>query len=330
MLFVGLGCSAGAPAPAPGPLQALHALRAGLPFAALTLVDGACDDAQGASAAAALRAAWGRAGEAARAGGAVFQAVALRGAGDVDMLEAFASYQPALMPGGALVAGGMAASYAAGGDGARDGTLAGLLQLVMDANHCLPDHIKSPLCDAGGFSDFRHFLGAIKAVDCSPGVCTALFYSDAERQHLSDGGAHVLELRSQLPALLATLPAARKACAPLSAAGGDETLWKLGLWTGTDKVSDPLVARGNTHWYEETYQRHIAARRCGIKNMLEVGLGCDMHYPPGAAFPMWLEFMPNAHVAYMECVRSPQCSPLPQRARPTAYRPRFKPLPAQV
>ena len=301
VLVVGsLGCAAHAGAAAA--TATLAALRAGLPFADITLVDGDCAPEAGLAAATALRATWGGDGATARAGGPAFHAVVLRdGDGAGDPLPGFSAFRPAVAPGGVLVAAGMASSYTGGGDGSRDGTLAGLLQLVMDHNHCLPDRIASPECDHGGFGGDRALLGAVKSVDCSPGVCAALLYSDAERQHLSDGGAHANELRNTLPALQASLPAARKACTPLDAAGGDETLWALGLAAGTDKVFDPH-AKGSTHWYQEPYTRHIAKRRCGIKNMLEVGLGCDMHYAPGAAFPVWLDFVPNAHVAYMECV----------------------------
>jgi hypothetical protein len=86
-------------------------------------------------------------------------------------------------------------------------------------------------------------------------------------------------------------------CAPERQSG--VLFWTLGLVTGTDKVRNP-DARGNTHYYHEPYARHFGPRRCGIASVLEIGLGCDMHYAPGAAFSPYLDFFPFAHVAYME------------------------------
>ena len=37
-------------------------------------------------------------------------------------------------------------------------------------------------------------------------------------------------------------------------------------------------ARGGTHYYMEPYQRTLGPRRCEVASMMEVGLGCDMHY----------------------------------------------------
>lgn len=283
VLIVGLGCSGGGggDAPTAAALAAARAVRAGLPYAVLTLVDGGCSEAHGASAAAALNATWGGGGGASvRAEGSVFSVVALRGgAPAAEMLAAFVAYGGVLAPGGVLLAGGMESSYASGGDGNTHGTLAGLLQTVIDVNHCKLDRIGG--CDRGGFGapGERALLPRIKSVDCSAGVCAVTCYGDAELAHLNDGGAYVnANLRPLLAEFARSLPAMRAApCTPLDDGSGsaDETLWKLGLVGGTDKVYDPR-AQGSTHQYHEPYTRHAGRRRCGIRNVLEIGLGCDM------------------------------------------------------
>lgn len=34
--------------------------------------------------------------------------------------------------------------------------------------------------------------------------------------------------------------------------------------------------------------------------MLEIGLGCDMNYGPGASYYTWLEYFPNVDLYYIE------------------------------
>jgi hypothetical protein len=69
-------------------------------------------------------------------------------------------------------------------------------------------------------------------------------------------------------------------------------LYTLGLKYGTDKVT--------THVYYITYQRYFEKSRCQPIKILEIGLGCDMSYGPGASFYLWLEYFPYAEIYFIE------------------------------
>ena len=148
-----------------------------------------------------------------------------------------------------LVAGGMGSSYgssSSGLDGTAPGTLAGLLQAVMDHNHCLPDRVQAPLCSNNHFPAPPGLVGAFKSIDCSPTICAALLYGAGELEALNDGGAHAAELReggrlAQVRAVARAQAANPPSCTPL--APSDDTLWALGLGVGTDKVAECARAR---------------------------------------------------------------------------------------
>jgi len=61
---------------------------------------------------------------------------------------------------------------------------------------------------------------------------------------------------------------------------------------GTDKVS--------THSYHHMYHKYLEPLRDQPLKMLEIGLGCDMGYGPGASYYTWLEFLPNVDLYYIE------------------------------
>ena len=49
---------------------------------------------------------------------------------------------------------------------------------------------------------------------------------------------------------------------------------EIGTGTGTDKVN---------HGYHELYEMYLGPKRHHNLRLLEVGLGCTMHYGPGAS-----------------------------------------------
>lgn len=61
---------------------------------------------------------------------------------------------------------------------------------------------------------------------------------------------------------------------------------------GTDKVT--------THHYNYMYEKYLEPMRDRPLKMLEIGLGCDMSYGPGASYHTWLEFFPNVDMYYIE------------------------------
>lgn len=48
------------------------------------------------------------------------------------------------------------------------------------------------------------------------------------------------------------------------------------------------------------YEKYIEPIRDQKIKMLEIGLGCDMSYGPGASYYTWLEFLPNVELYYIE------------------------------
>ncbi|KAH7028054.1 uncharacterized protein B0I36DRAFT_146617 [Microdochium trichocladiopsis] len=62
---------------------------------------------------------------------------------------------------------------------------------------------------------------------------------------------------------------------------------------GTDKVTD--------HQYQYMYEKHLSPIRNQKKlKMLEIGLGCNMNYGPGASYYTWLEYFPHVDLYYLE------------------------------
>jgi len=61
---------------------------------------------------------------------------------------------------------------------------------------------------------------------------------------------------------------------------------------GTDKVQ--------AHHYEQMYERRLAPLRDKRIKMLEIGLGCNMVYGPGASYYTWLDYFSNVDLYYIE------------------------------
>lgn len=60
----------------------------------------------------------------------------------------------------------------------------------------------------------------------------------------------------------------------------------------TDKVSD--------HTYEHTYEKYLDPIRHKPLKFLEIGLGCDAKHGPGRSLELWLEYMPNVDLYFLE------------------------------
>ncbi|KAF4628041.1 hypothetical protein G7Y89_g10111 [Cudoniella acicularis] len=67
---------------------------------------------------------------------------------------------------------------------------------------------------------------------------------------------------------------------------------EIGRKYGTDKVTN--------HHYNYMYEKYLEPMRDKPLKMLEIGLGCDMDYGPGASYHTWLEFFPNVDMYYIE------------------------------
>lgn len=84
--------------------------------------------------------------------------------------------------------------------------------------------------------------------------------------------------------------------------------YNMAATTGTDKVSN---TPGN-HDYEYMYSKYFESmrRRAGTHKLLEIGLGCNMAYGPGASSKLWRMFLPDAKVWMAEyssdCVKATQ------------------------
>jgi hypothetical protein len=48
------------------------------------------------------------------------------------------------------------------------------------------------------------------------------------------------------------------------------------------------------------YQKYLAPMRDMPFKLLEIGLGCDMSYGPGASYWTWLEYFPYVDLYYIE------------------------------
>jgi hypothetical protein len=85
----------------------------------------------------------------------------------------------------------------------------------------------------------------------------------------------------------------------------------LGEKYGTDKVT--------FHHYYHMYEKYLSPRRCDNLIFLEIGLGCDMTYGPGASYRLWLEYFPNAKIYFIEyddqCVKKWEDSMKHDRAK---------------
>ncbi|KAL3418757.1 hard-surface induced protein [Phlyctema vagabunda] len=70
------------------------------------------------------------------------------------------------------------------------------------------------------------------------------------------------------------------------------SFYEIAMKHGTDKV--------RPHNYQYMYEPRLAPMRDQKLKMLEIGLGCDMSYGPGASYYTWLEYFPNVDLYYIE------------------------------
>ncbi|RDA89907.1 hypothetical protein CP533_2511, partial [Ophiocordyceps camponoti-saundersi (nom. inval.)] len=66
----------------------------------------------------------------------------------------------------------------------------------------------------------------------------------------------------------------------------------VALKYGTDKVT--------THKYQFMYEKYLPSIRGLPVKMLEIGLGCNMDYGPGASYFTWLEYFPFVELYFIE------------------------------
>ncbi|KAK6443065.1 transcription factor [Oleoguttula sp. CCFEE 5521] len=70
------------------------------------------------------------------------------------------------------------------------------------------------------------------------------------------------------------------------------TFYEVALSHGTDKVTK--------HHYHHMYEKYLSPLRDRKFKMLEIGLGCDMSYGPGASYYTWLEYFTNVDLYFIE------------------------------
>ncbi|PNS15198.1 hypothetical protein CAC42_8199 [Sphaceloma murrayae] len=70
------------------------------------------------------------------------------------------------------------------------------------------------------------------------------------------------------------------------------SFYDIALKHGTDKVTD--------HSYQDMYEKYLPGLRLQPLKMLEIGLGCDMSYGPGASYYTWLEYFPHVDLYFIE------------------------------
>ncbi|KAF7563234.1 hypothetical protein G7046_g892 [Stylonectria norvegica] len=67
---------------------------------------------------------------------------------------------------------------------------------------------------------------------------------------------------------------------------------EVALKHGTDKVT--------THKYQFMYDKYLRSFHGKPIKLLEIGLGCNMDYGPGASYYTWLEFLPGVELYFIE------------------------------
>lgn len=68
--------------------------------------------------------------------------------------------------------------------------------------------------------------------------------------------------------------------------------YKMALRHSTDKV--------NGHSYQGLYGLYLGPIRYKNLTIIEIGLGCDMHYGPGKSLNLWREYLPNSEIHILE------------------------------
>ncbi|QIW96802.1 hypothetical protein AMS68_002320 [Peltaster fructicola] len=66
----------------------------------------------------------------------------------------------------------------------------------------------------------------------------------------------------------------------------------IALQYGSDKVVD--------HSYQDMYEKYLPKLRYDKIKLLEIGMGCDMSHGPGPSYHLWLEYLPNVELYFLE------------------------------
>ena len=74
----------------------------------------------------------------------------------------------------------------------------------------------------------------------------------------------------------------------------------VALRFGTDKVTNASVVPTGMHAYHELYAPHLEPLRQQPVKLLEIGLGCQMAYGPGASMHLWRTFFPVGEVWFAD------------------------------
>ncbi|KAL7945082.1 hypothetical protein V8C42DRAFT_358152 [Trichoderma barbatum] len=78
----------------------------------------------------------------------------------------------------------------------------------------------------------------------------------------------------------------------LSSSSGRPGFEQIARKYGTDKVT--------THKYHFMYDKYLSGIRDEQLKVLEIGLGCNMDYGPGASYYTWLEYLPFVDLYFIE------------------------------
>eukprot|EP00887_Chlorella_sp_A99_P000455 scaffold17.g455.t1 len=72
------------------------------------------------------------------------------------------------------------------------------------------------------------------------------------------------------------------------------------LWHASQTKTDKVT----THAYHYIYTRYLAHARFSELNVLEIGLGCNMEYGPGASLSIWRSYLPCSNISFLEYDRA--------------------------
>ena len=68
----------------------------------------------------------------------------------------------------------------------------------------------------------------------------------------------------------------------------------------TATAERPITDKVTSHSYEFMYEKYLATRRHHRLKLLEIGLGCDMRYGPGASATLWRKYLPHAELWFAD------------------------------
>jgi len=77
--------------------------------------------------------------------------------------------------------------------------------------------------------------------------------------------------------------------------------YRLAKWVGTDKV-------GPVHSFYHAYEKYLAPRRTDPVRLLEIGLGCNMGYGPGASARLWRQYFRHPRAELWEAEADAACA----------------------